>query len=123
VTGSDIQFTTIYGFDASDLTSADSITFAQILGDEGVNVVTTGTLNTNLEGLWTELNLALLGGGIDLAFSRFNETSGNVDINNDGALDDNLGVLAYDSDDVGITSLVFLDNYTGSFGAEDIFST
>jgi len=100
-----IEFTTIYGFNGT----TDSITFAGIDAD-GTNYEADATagVEATTAGLWAELGTAL-DGTVEMAFGVFDEATANIDINNDGMKSSTLGVLAYDEDGTGITSLVFLD--------------
>jgi hypothetical protein len=120
----DTQYTTIIDWDDFDM-SAYTISFAGL--DDGANVyVEDGNIYTTTDELWGNLNILLDvddEGDNQIAFALFDELANTIDLNGDGIATGNIGVLAYDDDGVGLTSLVFLVNSTGDFTYADFSET
>jgi hypothetical protein len=100
------QYTTIIDFGLDD-----TISFAGF--ESASDYIEGGATYANANTLWSDLNI-LLNGAEEYAFAIFDETLGSasegddVDLNGDGETSGTIGVLAYDPDSSGITSLVFL---------------
>lgn len=97
-----IDFTVINGFDG-DL---NNIRFDGIDQVGNIDWGNTST-ETAVADLWSDL-LSTLDTN-EYAFTLFEET-GNIDLDGDGNLLETMGVLAFDSNTLGISNIVFIDN-------------
>jgi len=112
----DQQYTTIIDFGLDDTISFagfdDETSAVSNYEEDGANIY------INANDLWANLEI-LLDGDEEYAFAIFDETFGtgsegdDVDLNGDGETSGTIGVLAYDPDADGITSLVFLVDSVG----------
>jgi hypothetical protein len=98
-----IDFTVIEGFDG-DLNNISFDGIDQVGNIDWGNEIT----ETAVANLWSDL-LLTLDDTNEYAFTVFEET-GNIDLDGDGTLLETMGVLAFDSNAVGISNIVFIDN-------------
>jgi hypothetical protein len=102
-----IDFTVIEGFDG-DLNRITFDGIDQVGNIDWGNEIT----ETAVANLWSDL-LLTLDDTNEYAFTVFEET-GNIDLDGDGTLLETMGVLAFDSNAVGISNIVFINNEPGT---------
>jgi hypothetical protein len=101
-----IDFTVIEGFDG-DLNTISFDGIDQVGNIDWGNEST----ETAVADLWSDL-LLTLDDTNEYAFTVFEET-GTIDLDGDGTLLETMGVLVFDSNAVGISNIVFIDNEPG----------